>query len=248
MSGKDHSLHDFHWETPDGEQRSGLEFAESSQVSDNQTASHVASSSSKALTSVPRNPKSTRFRETIECYEQLLATLKAELSDPHLESLNGVRLLESTQTCEMCGPLPDVSEDELWSHDRKPHKMSVVTELPSNHGLRQLFGYAKWKNLPAHISIKPNCPSYRSLIIGDMPPLDDTSRSDFETNPTWPAKNPLSLGNRDAQSPASQRDRWLAQSKRITLHHIGLVEDSLAGLKMALSLTNDQQPTFTFEE
>lgn len=179
-----------------------------------------------------RAPRSTKFQPTEEGYTRLLELLNHELENPVRIQFRGGKSKESSNGCQMCGPL---STGAAVTQQRDAHKQSDVEDLPNNHPLRPLLSYANSEGLPARISHKPRCPSYGSLIVGDLSPLTDDSRVDFERNSKWPeAGNSSSKVKTGVSRPswkASAKDRWNNQSKRITEHHIRLVQDTLDDLR-----------------
>jgi hypothetical protein len=141
----------------------------------------------------------------------------------------------------MCGPL---STGEV-SHLRDLHQEMDVEDLPNNHKLRPLLAYARWESLSARVSFPSNCPSHHSLIIGNLPPLADRRRQDFERNPKWSEDGPMLT--RASKRLAKAKDRWDNQAQRITRHHIQLVEDSLKMFEMAQSLKGVDESGFVFD-
>lgn len=197
-----------------------------------------ATSSSSNVT--PREPD--RFCPTVEAYEQLLANLKDELANPTKPSYKGkIKYNASDNLRDICEPLSTGD----FSHGREPHQVSDVEDLPRNHPLRPLLAYAKSESLSARVSFKHSCPSYRSLVVGNLQSLADERRLAFEYNPNWSEDGPSVT--RALGSVASPTDRWTNQAKRIARHHIQLVEDSLLSLRIAHSLKGEGESDFVFD-
>jgi len=212
--------------------------------------SQISSATSNPPVSLPSAGKSLEFQPTEEGYGRLLDILDAELSVSILETFIGGKYAETDQKCQMCSPL----SDGTFSHRRNEHTVSSVTSLPSKHRLQQLLYYAKFTGLQARVSFGTNCPSYRLLIIGDLPPLSDSTRVKFERDPDGSLallEGEVSDVRPPEQTakPVSTKDtRWQAMSKHITLHHTRRVNASLVNLQFDRAMQVSSQPIFDFED
>jgi len=207
------------------------------------TMSQESSVTSNPPVSLPSAGKSLEFQPTVEGYERLLEILRAELPESTPEKFRGGKYVEIDQKCQMCSPL----SLDGFSHRRNEHTVSSVTSLPSKHRLRQLLSYAISTRLQARVSFREKCPAYRSLIIGDLPPLSDSDRIDLECDThrfLFSQEGEASDAAQPVQTAKPKDTRRQALHRYITDHHIGLVNDSLVGLKLDIAMQDRNQPTF----